>query len=75
MDEAKANGYDAALKLTDKTARTVWSVFAGLLATNGFLVSLAAFLATQSRIPVQVTVAHWIGGFGLLICIACRILQ
>ncbi len=66
-DSAKA-GYDIALKLTDKLARTVWSVYAGLVATNAFLVSLAAFLSTQTKF--QPTAVKGLGVLGLVICIA-----
>lgn len=46
-EEAARAGYDVAIRLTDKTARTVWSIYAGLIATNAFLVSIAGILATR----------------------------
>jgi C4-dicarboxylate transporter len=60
-------GYDTAIKFTDKISRTIWSVYGGLLATNGFLVSLAAFITsnvTFKVIPVKV-----LGVLGLILCI------
>ncbi len=64
-DNARA-GYDTAIKLTEKMSRTIWSVYGGLLATNGFLISLAAFLAsnvTFKVIPIKV-----LGVLGFLLC-------
>ena len=48
MNDAAKAGYDAAIKLTDKLARTIWSVYAALVATNAFFVTLAALLSTQT---------------------------
>jgi hypothetical protein len=67
MNEAAATGYETAIKLTDKTARTIWSIYGALLATNGFLISLSAFLLTQGKsLPI---VIKGIGALGLLICL------
>ena len=57
-ESAAKAGYDVAIRLTDKTARTVWSIYAALIATNAFLVSVAGLLATRS------TPWSW-GAFGL----------
>jgi|694.fasta_scaffold04205_26 hypothetical protein len=67
MNDNARVGYDTAIKFTDKISRTIWSVYGGLLATNGFLVSLAAFITsnvTFKVIPVKV-----LGVLGLILCI------
>ena len=46
-ENAAKAGYDIAIRLTDKTARTVWSIYAALIATNAFLVSVAGILAAK----------------------------
>lgn len=46
-EEAAKAGYDVAIRLTDKTARTVWSIYAGLIATNAFLVTIAGIFAVK----------------------------
>ena len=68
MDENKKSGYDTAIKLTDKTARTIWSVYTALLASNAFLLSFAAFLAP--KIGLGTTLVRLVGILGALICIA-----
>jgi hypothetical protein len=68
MNDSSKAGYDIAIKLTDKLSRTVWSVYTGLLATNAFLVSLAAFLSTQHN--VQSIAVKVVGALGLFICAA-----
>ena len=65
-DDARA-GYDAAIRLTDKLARTAWSVYSGLVATNAFLVALAVFVSTGRDHGAFVKV---LGILGLLICLA-----
>ncbi|MEW8253853.1 MAG: hypothetical protein AB2747_05845 [Candidatus Thiodiazotropha taylori] len=68
MDENKKSGYEAAIKLTDKTARTIWSVYTALLASNAFLLSFAAFIA-----PILSSggyLVRLVGLLGMLICIA-----
>ncbi len=44
MNDSAKEGYNAALKMTDKTGRTVWSVFASLLASNALLLTFAGFI-------------------------------
>lgn len=67
IDEAKS-GYDAAIKLTDKLARTIWSVYASLVATNAFLVALATFFAAQGS--TREFAVRALGVLGLAICVA-----
>jgi hypothetical protein len=64
-DAAKA-GYDVAIRLTDKTARTVWSIYTALIATNAFLISVAGFLAIRGVpwLPASMAVA----ALGLWVC-------
>lgn len=68
MGEIKKSGYDTAIKLTDQIARTIWSVYTALLATNAFLLSFAAFVAPI--LSGGSALARLVGLLGALICIA-----
>jgi len=46
-ESAAKAGYDAAIRLTDKLSRTIWSIYAALIATNAFLVTVAGLLASR----------------------------
>lgn len=73
MNEAAKNGYAAALSLTDKNARTIWSVFSALLAVNAFLVSFAAFLFSFLGNPIFLS--RIVGALGLLVCVAWALIM
>jgi hypothetical protein len=73
MNDAARSAYEAALKLTDKTARTIWSVFSGLLAVNAFLISFAAFFFSSLCNPVSLT--RIVGALGLLVCLAWALIM
>ncbi len=68
MNENKKSGYETAIKLTDKTARTIWSVYTALLASNAFLLSFAAFIAPA--LSSGGSLVRLVGLLGALICIA-----
>jgi hypothetical protein len=46
-EEAARFGYDTAIRLADKLARTVWSIYAALIPTNAFLVTIIGLLITR----------------------------
>jgi len=68
MNDAAQAGYDAAIRLTDKLARTVWSVYAALVATNAFFVTLAALLASQA--PSREVAVKGLAVLGIMVCVA-----
>jgi hypothetical protein len=72
MNDAKKHGYDAALKLADESARTIWSVYTALLASNAFLLSFAAFLAPRlaPRACQASILTRVVGLLGAVICVA-----
>ena len=60
--------YDISLKLTDKLARTIWSVFTGLVATNAFFVTLATLVVQRTQ--TSSILVGGLAGLGILICVA-----
>jgi hypothetical protein len=66
--ESARAAYDISLKLTDKLARTIWSVFAALVGTNAFFVTLATLVIQRTQ-----TSHVLVGGLavlGIIICFA-----
>jgi hypothetical protein len=71
-DAAKA-GYDAALRLVDKEARTIWSVFTSMIGVNALLVAFSELIlkhwASWPRFGV------WVGLLGVAVCGAWLLLM
>ena len=65
MEKSEAvRAYESALRMTEKTSRTVWSVYPSLLATNALCLSWISLFEKRSGFIVFGAVS------GLVICVA-----
>lgn len=60
--------FDVSLKLADKLARTIWSVFTALVGTNAFFVTLATLVVQRTQTS-HILIAG-LDVLGLVICTA-----